>query len=126
MAKILRLGASEDQDPLSLTLSIREALGRWDRRWLLIFDNVEAWDDIARYIPRNLPSTKGSVLITTRKQDLIEADTQALQRVLHRLKLEPLTSEESGQFLLCSIYPKLDPGEVTSNPDYELAVKASE
>jgi hypothetical protein len=42
----------DDQD--GLTILVREFLARTDKRWLLIFDNVEDWSNIARYIPRNL------------------------------------------------------------------------
>jgi len=100
-----------------LTLSIRQALGKSEKPWLLIFDNVEKWDDISRYIPRSLPKTKGSVLITTREQDLIQADTPAMHEVLHRHNLEPLTAEESAQFLLRSTNPRLTLDEVRPTPN---------
>jgi tetratricopeptide (TPR) repeat protein len=124
--KIFGLGLESEQDPLSFTLTVRGLLGGWDKRWLLIFDNVEAWEDISRYIPRNLPKTKGSVLITTRQQSLIKTETRALQRVLHRIELEPLTPAEGGQFLLCSIDPRVTPEEVPRHPDYGLAVQITE
>jgi len=125
-SRIFQMSSRRDKDPLSVTMTIREVLGRLNKRWLLIFDHVEAWEDIARYIPRNLAQSKGSILITTRKQDFIMADSFAMQSVLHRHELEPLTLDESGQFLLCSIDRELDPADVAFHPDYELAVKASE
>lgn len=124
--KIFALGPESEQDPLSFTLSVRSKLGRWEKRWLLIFDNVEAWEDISRYIPRNLPKTKGSVLITTRQQALIKTETRALQRVLHRIELEPLTPEEGGQFLLCSIDTRVTPEDVPEHPEHDLAVQIAE
>ncbi|KAK3341829.1 hypothetical protein B0T25DRAFT_354394 [Lasiosphaeria hispida] len=113
----------EGQDPISFMMNVRAKLGSWDRRWLLIFDNVEAWEDVSKYIPRNLPKTRGSVLITTRQQSLVRTDTPALQRVLHRIELDPLTPEEAGQFLICSINPKVVPEDVPNHPDYDLAIQ---
>ncbi|KAJ9157548.1 Transcriptional xre family [Pleurostoma richardsiae] len=120
--KVFALGGESEQDPLSITLSVKEKLSRWDKTWLIVFDNVEAWRDVARYIPKGLDKTQGSVLITTRQQDLIRSET----RLLHRLKLEPMTSEESSQFLLCSIFPKLDKEDVPLHEDYELAIQAAD
>lgn len=120
--KIFALGVESEQDPLSLTLSVKEKLGRWDRRWLIVFDNVEDWKDVARYIPRNLSKTRGSILITTRQQSLIKTEA----RTFHRVELDPMTSEESSQFLLCTIYPKLDKENAHSHPDYEIAKTASD
>jgi len=125
-SKMFDLDPESEQDPFSFTLTVRAMLERWDMRWLLIFDNVEAWKDISRYIPRNLPKTKGSVLITTRQQALIKAETRALERVLHRIELKPLAQAEGGQFLLCSIDPKVTPEAVLKHPEYDLAVQIAE
>lgn len=120
--KIFSLGPESEQDRTSFSITVRGKLGDWDKRWLLIFDNVEAWKHIVRYIPRNLAKGKGSVLITTRQQSLISIDARALQQVLHRIELEPLTLEEAGQFLLCSIDKRVTPLDVPSHPDHALAV----
>ncbi|KAK4224666.1 hypothetical protein QBC38DRAFT_547456 [Podospora fimiseda] len=126
-AKIFSLGTEGGQDPMSYSINVRSKLGGWDKRWLLIFDNVEAWKDIVRYIPRNLTKGKGSVLITTRQQSLIEIESRGLQQVLHRIELDPLTSEEAGQFLLCSIDKTIRSAlDVPQHPDYDLAVKIAE
>ena len=119
--KIFALGAEGEQDPLSITLSVKERLGRWEKRWLMVFDNVEDWKDVSRYIPRNLAKTHGSILITTRKQSLIKTEA----RTFHRIELDPMTLEESSQFLLCTINPKLDKEDAYTHPDYEIAKKAS-
>ncbi|KAK3374504.1 hypothetical protein B0T24DRAFT_297481 [Lasiosphaeria ovina] len=118
--------AVEGQDPVSFFMNVRAKLGGWERRWLLIFDNVEAWDHVSKYIPRNLPKTRGSVLITTRKQSLVRTDTQTLKRVLHRIELDPLTPEEAGQFLICSINPKVSLNDAPKHTDYNLAVQIGE
>ncbi|KAK5655940.1 hypothetical protein OQA88_5075 [Cercophora sp. LCS_1] len=113
----------EGLDPNSFTMRVRDLLGSWDKRWLLILDNVEAWDDVAKYYPRGLPKTKGSVLITTRKQALIQTKSAALQRVLHRVELETLRPEEGAQFLIRSIFPKLTPSGVILHEEYDLAIE---
>lgn len=124
--KIFSLGAETRKDSVSFTLTIRGMLERWEQAWLLIFDNVESWDDIARYIPRNLPKTKGSVLITTRQQDLIKMDIRALQRVLRRIELDPLTSEEGAEFLIRSIHSQVAHKDVPAHPDYTDAIRAAD
>ncbi|KAK0726356.1 hypothetical protein B0T21DRAFT_371426 [Apiosordaria backusii] len=121
----------DNQDSTTYMLEIRGLLGRLEKPWLLIFDNVEAWDDISRYIPRNLPKTRGSILITTRDQALIRMDTSAdslpLERGLHRIELGPLTPNEAAKFLIVAI----DPGwasfdELPSHVDYDQAVDIAE
>lgn len=124
--RLFSLGPESGQDSLSFTLTVRGMLEQWERRWLLIFDNVESWEDIARYIPRGLPKTKGSVLITTRQQALIKVDSRALQKVFHRIELEPLSPEEGGTFLVHSIHPLVPAGSIRSHADYPLAVKTAE
>ncbi|KAK4166348.1 hypothetical protein QBC43DRAFT_313485 [Cladorrhinum sp. PSN259] len=120
------VGPESEQDPVSFSITVRSQLGGWNNRWLLILDNVEAWKDISRYIPRNLAKGQGSVLITTRLQSLIEADKPTLQQVLHRIKLEPLSSEEAGQFLLCSIDNRVAAVDAPKHPDHGLAVKIAQ
>ncbi|KAK0738770.1 hypothetical protein B0T18DRAFT_433523 [Schizothecium vesticola] len=124
--KLFTLDPESGQDSLSFTLTVRGMLEQWDRRWLLIFDNVESWEDIARYIPRGLPKTKGSVLITTRQQDLIKVDSRALQKVFHRIELEPLSPGEGGTFLVRSIHPHMAPEDICGHADYPLAVETAE
>ncbi|KAK3336258.1 hypothetical protein B0T19DRAFT_34270 [Cercophora scortea] len=125
-------GLEYQTNQISFTLEVRGALERWDDTWLLIFDNVEAWDDISQYIPRGLPKTKGSVLITTRervlinRETLIETQTHPLQRILHQIVLEPLTLQEGAQLLLCSIDRNLEPKDVPPHPDYGLAENVTE
>jgi len=92
-----------------------------DRRWLLVFDNVECSDDIARYIPRGLPKTKGSVLITTRRQNLIDMNIKALQRVLHRIELKPLAVETCTRFLIWSIDPRVPLKDLRGHQSYSNA-----
>ncbi|KAK4201003.1 hypothetical protein QBC40DRAFT_264559 [Triangularia verruculosa] len=121
----------DNQDSTTYMLEIRTLLGRLERPWLLIFDNVEAWDDISRYIPRNLPKTKGSILITTREQTLIRmdasTDTFALERGLHRVELEPLTPDEAAEFLIGALDPDWATlGELSAHHHYKQAVYTAE
>ena len=122
--EIFKLSSETRHD--SLMIEIRTMLERWEQRWLLIFDNAESWEDIARYIPRNLPKTKGSILITTRQQDLIHMGSRPLQRVLRRIELQPLTTEEGAQFLIRSIDPQFPPEDIRSHRDYDDAAKAAD
>ena len=62
--------------------------------WLLIFDNVEQWADLSPYWP---DKGRGSVLITTRKPDLLP-DLQNSQN-FGCLELKPLSQEEAGDVL---------------------------
>ncbi|KAK4172752.1 hypothetical protein QBC36DRAFT_337198 [Triangularia setosa] len=121
----------DNQDSTSYMLEIRAMLGRLEKPWLLIFDNVEAWDDISRYIPRNLPKTRGSILITTRDQALIRMDTSTdslpPERGLHRIELGPLTPDEGAKFLIVAIDPiwtSFD--KLSSHDDYDQAVGIAE
>lgn len=101
--RIFGLGQPEEEggrdEALSLMLVVRKKLELWDKRWILIFDNVDTWQDISRYIPRRLPGTAGSVLITTRLPSLIR-ESRSLQRFLHYIRLAPMTPEEGGKLLL--------------------------
>ncbi|KAK0663014.1 hypothetical protein QBC41DRAFT_259930 [Cercophora samala] len=121
----------ENQDDTSNMLEVRGMLSGLERPWLMIFDNVEAWHHISRYIPRSLPKTKGSILITTRDQALIRmdgsTDSSALKRGLHRVKLEPLTPNEAAEFLIAAVDRHWDPSDdLLSHPDYDQVVRTAQ
>ncbi|KAG4415580.1 hypothetical protein IFR04_011300 [Cadophora malorum] len=59
---ILQTG-SLDQNSLE---EIQEWFESTDQRWLLVFDNVETWDDIELYCPRST-SSSSSIILTTQK-----------------------------------------------------------
>ncbi|KAK0701074.1 hypothetical protein B0H67DRAFT_650574 [Lasiosphaeris hirsuta] len=128
--RLFGLGQPEDGRPgdaLGLMLAVRGKLECWDKRWILIFDNVDAWQDISRYVPRGLPRMAGSILITTRRPPLIR-ETRALQRVLYRIQLEPMTPEEGGRLLLRSagsIGPGVAPHD-SCHADAKVAIQLAE
>ena len=123
IASLLDLGKDIIHDQDGLTILVREFLQSTDKRWLIVFDNVEDWSEISQYIPRNLPKTRGSVLITTRRADLLRP---TLSGNYHPLDIEPLTLEESTQLLLCSMHPDLSSDKMHSHSEYALAAEASE
>ncbi|KAH7028080.1 uncharacterized protein B0I36DRAFT_146973 [Microdochium trichocladiopsis] len=109
-----KLVANED----ARVFQTREYLTKTDRRWLIVFDNVSSWKSIARYVPRNLMRTQGSVLITTRT---------ALFPLVHRyqnqhaIELQPWPPEHGRQFLMTSIHPKLKKHDVHAHEDFPYA-----
>lgn len=96
----------------------RDFLEQTDMRWLLVFDNVTAWSDIRQYIPTQSHTTSGSILITSRKCDIIESVT--IPNCQH-LGLKPLTSEESRVFLLNALQRKVESKDMSSHPEYKVA-----
>ncbi|KAI0127980.1 hypothetical protein BJ170DRAFT_397576 [Xylariales sp. AK1849] len=121
IGSVLAAGGDKVHEQSSLTIRVREELTKMTTRWLLVFDNVEEWADISRYIPRNLSKTRGSVLATTRQDPLLKTHA----RNYHSIALDTLTLEESSQFLLCSIDSKLKRHQVRSHRDYKLAIQAA-
>lgn len=123
IATLFDLGGNIVQDQDGLTILVREYLQRTEKRWLMIFDNVEEWSEISQYIPRGLSKTRGTVLITTRKGDLMPPTTS---KNYHTIEIDALTLEESRQLLLCSMQPSLKKRDLRSHPEYDLAGEASE
>ncbi len=106
----------QDEERL-VTLSC-EFLEQTKKRWLLVFDNVDQWLDLQRFLPGDMQATSGSVLITTNKPDLGQVATARKHSVID---LGPLTLEESRRLLLCSAHPTLGPRDLNSHPEYKLA-----
>ena len=107
---------AHDQDRL-ITLG-REFLEQTEKRWLLVFDNANAWSDIQEFLPTDLLKSNGSILITTRKSDL---RSSAPFFKCHVIELGALTLEESRRLLLLSMQPSLDRKELALHPEYKLA-----
>lgn len=97
----------------------REYLTKTDRRWLIIFDNVSSWKSIARYVPRNLMRTQGSVLVTTRTA-LFPSNHRSYQNQ-HAVELLPWPPEHGRQFLMTSIHPRLTSQDVQFHEDFPFA-----
>ena len=106
-----------DQDRL-ITLG-REFLEQNERRWLLVFDNVDNWNDWtdiqARYLPMNFDKTQGSVLVTTRWSNSIRPSGAPI------MELGALALDEGRQMLLLSMQHDLNHGQLRSHPEYKLA-----
>ncbi|KIX07637.1 uncharacterized protein Z518_02290 [Rhinocladiella mackenziei CBS 650.93] len=71
----------------------RNWLERTDRKWLLVFDNVESIHSLAHYWPKNSQS-RGSVLITTQKSDF-----SPISKIFVELPLESLSSHEGADLV---------------------------
>ncbi|KAG4438764.1 hypothetical protein IFR05_005741 [Cadophora sp. M221] len=65
-----------------------------DRNWLLIFDNVSSWKDIATYMPNNM-NTRGSILITTQIPDLNQCTA-----IFTNIAVAPLSIVEATSLLM--------------------------
>lgn len=102
----------------------QEFLNTTELRWLLVFDNVETMSSLDPFLPRKLGRTQGSVLVTTRENDLPDRNMRQITEVC----LRELSMEDSTHLLLKSMQPKSRHAikfEPQQHPDYESAVEAS-
>lgn len=103
----------------------KEYLKKTRVRWLLILDNADDWNSISGYVPRNMTKTQGSVLITSRDCKLFGA-MKVQPKNIRQVTLKAFSLSESARFLLCGISPAKRGKDLTRDPDYKLAIKASE
>ena len=126
--KILESLNVDEQPPLhdegTRTYLVKEKLAKSDRRWLLIFDNATSWQDVARFIPRHLHRTEGSVLITTRSSPLNFGPPAATP--IHALELKVWTLNHSREFLLTSVDSRLKRNNLEAHEEYYLAEQVVE
>lgn len=95
----------------------RDFLEQTEKRWLIVFDNVNLWSEILQYLPTDPLNTNGSILITARKSNL-----NALSKLKYQpLELGALTLDEGRQLLLLSMQPDLDQRQLKTHPEYKLA-----
>jgi len=132
IANLFSLG-DRARDSDGLTILVREYLTRLEKSWLLVFDNVESWTDLTRYIPSNLaPSNVSptdsdrntvsrSILITARKSDLVPSNLTNT----HQVPIEALTLEDSRRMLLQSMQPNLSQRDLNSHPEFGAAGEAA-
>lgn len=84
--------ASGGNNPLEVT---REATKKWlrttDHTWLLIYDNVESIDHLREYWPTG---SRGSIILTTRDQNLTQPPISA------SLRLRCFSDEEGADYIL--------------------------
>lgn len=105
------------EQELLITLG-REFLERTKEKWLLVFDNVDQWPELNRYLLPNMEHCCGSVLITTNKMDL---GRLALPIKYTQTNLGPLSLEESRRLLLSSTQASLLQADMRTHPEYKLA-----
>jgi tetratricopeptide (TPR) repeat protein len=89
-ARELALVGSADSPERAVEATTRWLAGNDD--WLLVFDNVEDTTEICEWLPS--PDAVGQVLLTTRHAGL------ATERGVVDLAVEPLTAEETVQYLV--------------------------
>jgi len=119
IAEVFNLGGRV-RDSDGLTILVREYLARLEKRWLIIFDNVESWSSIVRYIPSNLEKSRSSVLITARKRDILPPSIANHGHV----PIEALELEDSRRMLLLSLQLDLAQKDLRSHPEYYVATEA--
>jgi NB-ARC domain len=110
----LPLPSADEQRLVSLS---QEFLEQTTDKWLLIFDNVDEKLDLRRFLPFDLTSATGSVLITTNRSSIALADTTFS---LTQINLGNLTLEESRRLLL-SATPGGSHFDPQAHPEYKLA-----
>jgi hypothetical protein len=90
-----------------------------DRRWLMVFDNVDKWDDIDIYTPTKTSATNGSILMTTRYESLT-APSRPVN--YFRITLKELDMDEGRRLLIHGLPSELKPEELSlRDPDYKIA-----
>lgn len=115
-SQVVLRGDNTMQDQDRLVMLSREFLEKSDKRWLLVFDNVDDLADVQQYLPSNLLDTNGSILVTTRK---MEGWTLTVPSNYARIQLEVLTLEDSRRLLLSS--RNVDYKDMATHPEYKLA-----
>lgn len=118
IATALRLspdGYLQEQEHL-VELS-KHFLEKTDKRWLLVFDNVNEWSDIEEYIPVNMATSTGSVLITTRSPDL---GISPIPPNFLRIDLREMSMDEGRDLLLQGMGSGFKKGK-RQHPEWKLA-----
>lgn len=90
-----------------------------DKRWLMVLDNVDRWEDIDVYTPNKTSATQGSILITTRHESLT-APSRPVN--YFRIMLQELDVEEGRKLLIYGLPEELRPEEMSlRDPEYKVA-----
>ncbi|KUJ15483.1 uncharacterized protein LY89DRAFT_783619 [Mollisia scopiformis] len=109
---------ADDRDQKQLIESSREFLQTCDKRWLLVFDNVDSWEAVEEFIPINMIRTQGSVLVTTRLPDL--APIPIPTNYFH-INLKEMTMEESRSLLIQGMQSDLKFERTRFHPEWKVA-----
>ncbi|OHE93061.1 hypothetical protein CORC01_11618 [Colletotrichum orchidophilum] len=128
-----QVGASETFNQIALMLDLappgtdseeltkfgREFLESTEKRWLMVLDNVERWDNIDGFTPMKTSATTGSILITTKHQELT-APSRPIN--YYRKTLQELPTEEGRDLLLHGLPSDLRPSAHSlRDPEYKAA-----
>ena len=109
-------GAVQDQERM-VELG-REFLEKTQKRWLLVFDNVNEWADIEDYLPTKTSVTNGSILITTRVFDL---SPNPIPTNYYRISLKELRMEDGRRMLIKGLRPELRHEKAQLHPEWRIA-----
>jgi tetratricopeptide (TPR) repeat protein len=110
--------APDGEDQKQLIEQSRDFLETTRNRWLLVFDNVNDWTDIEKYIPVNLAKSQGSVLVTTRMANL---EPKTVPSNFFRIILKEMSIEESRSLLIQGLQPGLKHEKIRFHPEYKVA-----
>jgi tetratricopeptide (TPR) repeat protein len=90
-----------------------------DKRWLMVFDNVDKWDDIDMYTPSKTSATNGSILITTRHGSLTAPSRPTNY---YRIALQELDVDSGRNLLIHGLPPDICPKEKSlRDPEWKIA-----
>lgn len=96
----------------------RDFLETTEKKWLLIFDNVEEWADIEEYIPVNIAKTQGSVMVTSRDSDI---GPTPIPINYFRINLKEMTPDESRALLMQGIQSEYRLERAKFHPEWKVA-----
>ncbi|KAK0615224.1 P-loop containing nucleoside triphosphate hydrolase protein [Bombardia bombarda] len=83
-------GSAASGDGVNVNIeTARDWLETADKKWLLVFDNVQDINSVQRYIPR-CTKGRGAMIITTQKLNI-----QGFTEIFQRVGLESLSSDDS-------------------------------
>jgi hypothetical protein len=96
----------------------RDFLEKTDKRWLLVFDNVDLWTDIEEYIPIHMARSTGSILVTTRT---VELGPPIIPSNFFHIDMKEMTMDESRRLLIQRMQPNLKYEKMRLHPEWKLA-----
>ncbi|RYP53944.1 hypothetical protein DL768_001166 [Monosporascus sp. mg162] len=93
LANRLQMGVDKDGNDRASMEAARTWLESTDKRWLLVFDNVNRWENLKGYWPS---CAAGAILITSQVSELSRASNWVID-------LRPLAPHEGAHFLISQI-----------------------
>jgi hypothetical protein len=110
--------ASEGERQERLIELGRDFLEKTEKKWLLVFDNVDKWADIEEYIPVNIAKTHGSVMVTSRDPDI---GPTPIPTNYFRITLKEMTLDESSFLLMQGIQSEYRLERAKFHPEWKIA-----